>query len=268
MNKTKFDEALVRALPRLRRMVRSMTKDHRIAEDVVQDTIVNALTAWTQFKVRRELEGDLAAWLFTTARNKWRSQWRRSGRMIPVDDVTLELMSEHQPADQLSNIFVQEISAEIDKLPRNMRRMVWHAIEGRSTAESAALLNIPEGTVKSRLHRAREKLAQALGNPELTRILSRISRRYLPATALDSKGQIDGAQFHRINDLKAWGRLGRHGANKDASDASNAYPPVVPYQAPPPIDCGCIPRIPRSTLYAEHPQETDLPPMPGASGET
>lgn len=262
MNKAEFDEALVRAIPRLRRMVMHMTRDPVKCEDVVQDTIVNALTYYEQFEVRRELKGDIAAWLFTTARNKWRSQWRRAKRMVPTDDITLELMSDHQPAEQHSHIFLRELNDAIAKLPKTMQQIIGYALEGRTTAESAALMNVPEGTIKSRLFRAREKLSHLLKDPTL------LKRGPWARDAYHKDRRPNYEELLHKEDLAAWRRLGRRVANGDASDASNAYPPVVPYQAPPPIDCGCIPRIPRSTLYAEHPQETTLPPMPGASGET
>ena len=129
-----------------------LTGNDRVrAEDVAQETL---LRAWRRFAVLDESQGSVRAWLFTVARNividDWRS--RRTRGEVSMADVP-EPGDEVDRTDQLLLSWV--VAEALTRLSPDHRAVLLECYyRGRSVAEAARRLGIPEGTVKSRTHYA------------------------------------------------------------------------------------------------------------------
>ncbi len=167
MMRSKPDTDLRRALggeaSYLRRFARSLINDPAIADDLVQDTLERAISRWHLFDKSR----DLRPWLFRILRNLNISQYRRAqqrGVHIELDTVA-EVAVAPKPVDD-SALMVRDISKALDMLPYEQREvLVLVALEGMKYREVVDVLNIPIGTVMSRLSRARERLRDLLEYP-------------------------------------------------------------------------------------------------------
>jgi RNA polymerase sigma-70 factor (ECF subfamily) len=144
------------------RVARRLTGNTADAEDLTQETYVRALGAAGRF----QLGTNLKSWLLTILRNINRNRTRDRARAIVVVDGDAvdrfdgaDTSSETPEARLLRNAETRVLGAAIESLPPALRQTVWlRDIEELSYAEIAARLNIPIGTVMSRLSRARELL--------------------------------------------------------------------------------------------------------------
>ncbi len=156
---------LVAALPRLKRFARALTGDDAEADDLVQATVLRALEKAAQFEERDERS--FAAWLFTLVRRVWIDEWRRrrargAGRSDPVE--AADAAGAVQPPDAEWRLAAREVVAALEALDADQRAvLVLVAVEGLRYREAAEVLEVPVGTVMSRLARARAKLARRLG---------------------------------------------------------------------------------------------------------
>ena len=153
-------ERLVELIPRLRRYARALVGDRASADDLVQDTLERA---WAKLHLYRR-GTDLRAWLFTVMHNVHVNKVRATRPTDPLDDETPELA---QRAVQGDSLVVRDLDRSIALLPVEQRSvLLLVALEDMSYEEVARALEIPMGTVMSRLSRAREKLrALMLGQP-------------------------------------------------------------------------------------------------------
>jgi RNA polymerase sigma-70 factor (ECF subfamily) len=143
-----------------------LTKSAADAEDLTQETYARALGASGRFQWGTNLK----AWLFTILRNIDRNRKRdRARAIVVVDGEAVDRFdgagaaSETPEAQLLRKALSRELQAAIESLPRALGRTVWlRDVEGLSYAEIATRLDIPIGTVMSRLSRARELLYQRL----------------------------------------------------------------------------------------------------------
>lgn len=151
---------LVAALPRLRRYARVLTGDMHRADDLVQDTLARA---WEKRWLWRA-GSDLRAWLFTIMHNVHVNQFslrQREARhaSLDADDGLPAGWEIAVRATQTDRVELAEVLAQIARLPVEQREvLVLAAVEELRYEEIAAVLNVPIGTVMSRLSRAREKL--------------------------------------------------------------------------------------------------------------
>jgi RNA polymerase sigma-70 factor (ECF subfamily) len=166
---------------RLFRSAWSILKNRQEAEDVLQSCYANALAAIGTFEGR----SSLATWLTRIAINealaRKRAQERRSKHLKMEGVEVLETYREqlakgsHAPSPEAETAREQlraMLERAIGDLPEKFRTVfVLHEIEGASVEEAAETLDIPAGTVKTRLMRARRKLQKALA-PEVRNALS------------------------------------------------------------------------------------------------
>jgi RNA polymerase sigma-70 factor, ECF subfamily len=154
---TSFDDACVGYLPDLRRFARRLVPDRLGADDLTQDTMMRALANRHRFTPGTNLR----AWLFTIMRNQRINNLRRAGRegvAVELTEVTEVLDGGQEKSQQL-----QELRRALKSLPESKREIVMLAhYQGLRYDEIASRLQIPAGTVRSRLVRARMLLRQAL----------------------------------------------------------------------------------------------------------
>ena len=145
-------EDIVGLIPRLRRYARALAGDRSAAEDLVQDTLERA---WSKFHLYRR-GTDLRAWLFTVMHNVYINQLRAARHGAPLEDEMPELA---RPARDIDMLVLRDLDAAIRRLPAEQREvLLLVALEDVSYEQAARTLEIPIGTVMSRLARAREKL--------------------------------------------------------------------------------------------------------------
>jgi RNA polymerase sigma-70 factor (ECF subfamily) len=142
------------------RVAYGVLRHRQDAEDVAQETLVRAHRKLSSLRDRERFR----AWLVRIA---WRLaiDHRRSGRRREVREQASLDCAPEQSAEDLAAAgeFRERLWRAIDALPQALRIVVvLGGIEGHKMSELAALLSLPEGTVKSRLHIARTRLAEAL----------------------------------------------------------------------------------------------------------
>jgi RNA polymerase sigma-70 factor (ECF subfamily) len=132
--------------------------DRQVAEDIVQETM---LKAWQHADEVRAMASP-RPWLFTVAHRLTIDRWRsRNARPREVVDTPLQYLGVPDHSETaLSGILVREALAELT--PKYRAALVEVFIRGRSAKEAAAVLGIPLGTLKSRLHGALRALRAAL----------------------------------------------------------------------------------------------------------
>jgi RNA polymerase sigma-70 factor, ECF subfamily len=144
-------------LTRLYRLAWSLCGSRQLAEDVTQETFLRVLA-----RPRRVRAGRDFSYLAQTLRNVLRDHWRAERRR-PVVAAQLDANLEAPDGDPESAAFAGEVYAAIASLPDELRDVVAAVdVAGMSYAEAARALDIPIGTVMSRLHRARGRLAGTL----------------------------------------------------------------------------------------------------------
>jgi RNA polymerase sigma-70 factor (ECF subfamily) len=153
-------------IPRLRRYARALTRDINAADDLVQDCLTRALS-----KVHLWQKGtDLRAWLFTILHNQYVNHVRRAvreGAAVGLSETEPMLTSAPNQGKRLE---LRDLERAIAKLPEEQRSvLLLVGLEGMRYEEVAAVLDVPVGTIRSRLSRGREMLRQLMGlNPDRT----------------------------------------------------------------------------------------------------
>jgi RNA polymerase sigma-70 factor (ECF subfamily) len=150
---------LIALLPRFRRFARTLTRNPDDADDLVQLAIERALTRLDQWQLGTRLD----SWMYGIIKNAWIDEVRARQRRERVH--APEELGEHV-ADAASDALIDRLSlvAALARLPEEQRLVVALVrIEGLASKEAAAVLDIPMGTVTSRLARGREALEALLG---------------------------------------------------------------------------------------------------------
>ena len=155
-----ISEGIVALLPRLRRFARSLSRNQHDADDLVQSAVERAWRHLAQLKPG----ANLASWMFGIMKNAWIDNLRAGRRR---GEVALPEDSGEHPAVNPTDIDASlwSVAEAMDKLPEEQRLAVALVlVEGMSYKEAAEVLEIPMGTLTSRLARGRTALAQALGD--------------------------------------------------------------------------------------------------------
>jgi len=146
-----------------------MKKDHSSVEDIAQETFINAYRALDNFR----FESQFYTWLYRIAVNSAKNylksnayKSRTNSQTVDIDETT-EIATENledQPNDLLEyEEMSQELQQVFSQLPREMRDViVMRELSGKSYQEIAQILDCPIGTVRSRIHRAREKIFELM----------------------------------------------------------------------------------------------------------
>jgi RNA polymerase sigma-70 factor, ECF subfamily len=158
----KFDEGvrdiMLNTVPRLRAFAISLCSNVDKADDLVQETLLRALSHIDQF----EPGTNMSAWLFTILRNLFRSDYRKRRREVEDDDGSYAESLKSQP-EQTGRLELDELPAALAKLPADQREaVILVGASGLSYEEAAHICGCPIGTIKSRVNRARGRLAELL----------------------------------------------------------------------------------------------------------
>jgi RNA polymerase sigma-70 factor (ECF subfamily) len=168
----RFEEDVVPLLPQLYSAALRMTRNPADAEDLLQETLLRAFRGYGGFKAGTNLRAWLYRILTNTFINRYRQQSRQPAEVElgELEDLYLyRRLGEASGAarsaeDEALERFVDEdVKAAVESLPDNFRIAVLLAdVEGFSYKEIAKIMDVPIGTVMSRLHRGRKALEKAL----------------------------------------------------------------------------------------------------------
>lgn len=144
---TAFNAFYREQAPRLYAFVRRMTGNPQAAEDIVQETFTEF---WKRPAKYNPDSGSLRAWLFGIARKRIADWWRKHDKAAPEVD---------EPVSTCQIETSSIVQDAMSRLPHQQRLLIWmREVEGQSYQELAQTLEIPVGTVRSRLFAAREAL--------------------------------------------------------------------------------------------------------------
>lgn len=158
MNDVDRHDAMIEHLPAMRAFAISLTRDIAMADDMVQDTLVKAWSNMDRF----EAGTNMRAWLFTILRNTYYSARRKSRREVrDVDGLHTSALVEKPAHD--GRLQMSDFRNALAKLPDEQREaLLLVGASGFSYEEAAAMCQVPAGTIKSRIGRARQRLTELL----------------------------------------------------------------------------------------------------------
>lgn len=155
-----FRQQLISAIPKLRAFALSLAAHADHADDLVQETLMKAWHHQASFQQGTNIK----AWLFTILRNEYFSQLRKRKREVEDADgnYAAGVMT---PGGQEAQLDMAELRIALQQLPDDQREaVVLVGASGFSYQEVAEICGVPVGTIKSRVNRARGKLAVLLGH--------------------------------------------------------------------------------------------------------
>lgn len=151
-----FEAQMLALLPALRRYARSLSRSDGDGEDLLHDSVLRALSSRSQWR------GDnLRAWIFTIMTNLNRNAYREPRPALVELDAAGDVAADGGSVEPIERI---RLAQALDTLaPEHRAVLMLVVIEGYKYHEVAGMLGIPQGTVMSRLSRARQGLSEALG---------------------------------------------------------------------------------------------------------
>lgn len=158
-----FDQQLQEHTPALKSFAYKFTREDSVADDLLQDTLFKAVRYCEKFK-----EGtNIKAWLFTIMRNTFINDYRKTTRIQKVVTQQEDIASEHLVRSATMNagegkLALADIQNALSRLPKNYYDPFMQYFEGYKYEEIAEHLQIPIGTVKTRIHMARHMLKKML----------------------------------------------------------------------------------------------------------
>jgi len=153
---------IIALLPRLRAFARALVREREAADDLVQATCERALRAIDRWQPGTRLD----SWMFRIMRNLWIDEFRKTQSAAPLDDGAdvEQIAGANGNRTVESHLMLARTRRAIEELPEEQRSvLVLVCVEELSYREAADVLEIPVGTVMSRLARAREALSAMLG---------------------------------------------------------------------------------------------------------
>ena len=151
-------DQMLAAVPSLRAFAISLSGNVDRADDLVQETLLRALANIHSFQPGT----NMPAWLFTILRNLFRSEYRKRRREVEdADGSYAETLKTHP--EQTSHVEFKEFTVALNKLPEDQREaLILIGASGFSYEEAAEICGCAVGTIKSRVNRARTRLANLL----------------------------------------------------------------------------------------------------------
>ena len=182
MSDRSITDILVAEIPYLRAFAISLSGSVTTADDLVQETLIKAWTKFDSFAVGTNLR----AWLITILRNHFYSVYRKHRREVQDSDgIFAEQLAVR--GGQESRLQMEDFKKAMEQLsPEHREVLVMIGITELSYDDAAEICGVAVGTIKSRVHRARARLAELLGlrgiddigpDPQHANILSRQSGR-------------------------------------------------------------------------------------------
>ena len=152
---------IIEQIPGLRRYARALTGGKKEnADDLVQDTLERAYVKWHLFR----LGSDMRPWLFSIMHNVFVNDRRLLKNRVNLEGI--DALERSTAAPQLNHVQARETLAAVGRLAPELREvLILVTVETFSYAETAKILDIPLGTVMSRLSRARTQLRVLTGEP-------------------------------------------------------------------------------------------------------
>ena len=148
--------------PRVKGFMMRKGADSELAEDLAQDTMI---TVWRKAHMYSGDKGSVSTWIFTIARNR-RIDWARKLKGIQFSDISeLDQPSDDRSADEivLGNQEAKSVSDAVERLPSDQKQVISMAfMEDMTQQEISQRLDLPLGTVKSRMRLAYQKLSKSL----------------------------------------------------------------------------------------------------------
>lgn len=173
LTKFRLRQRLAAIRPRLYRVALAWCGEHHRADDLVQNASAKALEKLHQLSDSQAFD----PWVFSILNNCFKDYLRSNKDEIKNTPIAMEETTPSAEDEVMLNQQVQDIREAISRLVTAQREvLILIDIEGFSYAETASILNLPVGTVMSRLNRARKKLHQ--------RLINRQQREAQPATYL------------------------------------------------------------------------------------
>ena len=177
---TEFRARIEEEIPRLRRYARALTRNGSRSDDLIQDTLVRALAKEHLW----EPGTNMRAWLFTIMHNQNVNAVRsamRDGMTVEIEEQSSDLVATTDPTSARQ---LHELDRALAQVPEEQRQVILLVgLEGMSYEDSAAILHLPVGTVRSRLSRGRDALRKLMGMGERT-ITPRRNRPLPKGTAI------------------------------------------------------------------------------------
>jgi RNA polymerase sigma-70 factor, ECF subfamily len=159
MSRADLHAELVALLPRLRRFARALARNAHDADDLVQLALERALARAAQARA----DAPLAGWMFRIVRNAWIDELRARGRRARMfaSGESAEQLADASSSEHAEALSMQDALARLPEEQRSAVALV--LIEGLSYKEAAHVMQVPIGTLTSRLARGREALQAMLG---------------------------------------------------------------------------------------------------------
>jgi len=160
-----FEDQLLDTLPRLRRFARALSRDRADADDLTQASIEKALRARQQWQPGTRMD----SWMYRIMRNAWidtaRARSRAAQTFMP-EEAGVNVADDGARAIE-AHVELGELARAMEMLPDEQREAVALVlVEGLAYKEAAAILDVPMGTLTSRLVRGRQALIAGMGEAE------------------------------------------------------------------------------------------------------
>ena len=160
-------DGMIALLPRLRAFARSLARSPDAADDLVQATCERALRSIGAFEAGTRLD----SWMFRIMRNLWIDTYRKAANEAPADTWIGDTAGEDGRRTTEANLMLASVRAAIMRLPEEQRSvLVLVCVEEMSYREAVDILDIPMGTVMSRLARARAALITTMEGADVRAI--------------------------------------------------------------------------------------------------
>lgn len=167
LSATEFERLAIEQIDAVARVARSLTRSDADSDDLTQETYLKAVKARDRFELR---PGGMRPWLLRILHNSWFNRLDRKSRepaLLEPEALTQVPQSNDTASTGVHDIRWQDADQRlvraIEQLPETLRTpiLLW-AIEDLTYSQIAEVMNVPVGTVMSRLHRARKALAERL----------------------------------------------------------------------------------------------------------